>query len=303
MFGAALRVAIGNLPALPPAGLNPDFANVELLINNGTGTEGNQDMTDMSLRSRVTTFLGGTSNARMDTDIVKFTGVPTLELPVGQNGGLTYSSSFPQFGTQDFTIESWIRPHASPTNNPARILAKSGSAGRVAWRIERNTAGNISFLASSNGITVALTITTSLAAAVEVWSWIVVQREGNNFTIWIQGVRDGTPTVNSLDIHDGNGEELRVGIQSTSVAEFRGSIGPSRITLGQAIFIGSPASIIVPSAAYPVDILELETTANRLELETTTDNLLLEDASGILVLQETGDGLTLEDGSGRLALD
>ncbi len=298
MWASALRVATANKPTPPPPFANPDFANVELLINNGDGSDGNQDMTDMSLNSRPATYLSGILMSNVEE---KFSGSPVLDFPVGQNDGLTFPSSFPQF-TGDLTIEIFIRPHASPTNDPARLLAKWAGIGTTAWRVERATNGKINWIKSVNGSAPDLTMVSTLTTAVNVWSYVVVQREGNNFTVWIQGVKDNT-VVNTTGIHAGGGEALRVGIQSTSAAEFRGKMGPVRITRGQALFPGAPNNIVVPSSPFPVDIFELETTPNKLELETTTDNILLEDSSGVLSLEGTGDAITLEDGLGRLALD
>ncbi len=281
--------------------VNPaNFANVRLLIMNGNGSEGSQDMTDMSLDSRVTTWLSG---AVMDTGIEKFVGAPTLLLPDGANDGLRYTAGFPALGTNDFTIEQWVLPHATQPNNPHRLAAKWATAGRRAWKNQRSTAGQITFSASGNGTATDLEMTTTLTAAASVWSWLVTQREGDKFTQWIQGVRDAAPVTNTLSIHGGSIEQLRFGLESSSASEFRGSMGPTRITIGEALFPGSPLTIPIPFEPYPVDLLELETTPNKLELEGSADNVLLEDSSGILVLEGTGDTLVLEDGSGSLALD
>ncbi len=298
MWASALRIATANKPTPPPPFANPDFANVVLLIMNGNGSDGNQDMTDMSLDSRVATYLSGILMSNVEE---KFSGSPVLDFPVGQNDGITFPN-LPQF-TGDMTIEFWIRPHASPTNDPAVIAQIWGSISFRAWRIRHNSSGTIEFAKGPNGSSTDLTMTTTLTAGANVWSYGVVQREGNNFTMWVAGVKDQT-VVNTTAIDDGNGQACRIGIESTSVSEFRGKMGPMRITVGEALFPGAPNNIVVPSSPFPVDILELEaTTSNRLELEFSTDNLLLEDSSGILVLQGTSDAITLEGGTGRLALD
>ena len=299
MWASALRAAAANKPVPPPPFANPDFANVELLIMNGDGSDGNQDMTDMSLRSRVATYLSGIKMSNVEE---KFSGSPVLDFPSGQNDGITFPSGFPAFGLSNWIIEIWIRPHASQLNDPAVLIAKWAGIARRAWQLTRLTNGTIRLVKTSNGTTIDLDIITTLTTAVEVWSYVAVQREGNNFTIWVSGVKDST-TVNTTTIHGAGIEQVRVGIASTSAAEFRGKMGPTRITLGQALFPGAPNNIVVPSSPFPTDIMELETTAHRLELEATTDNILLEDSSGILVLQDTGDAITLEGGTGRLALD
>ncbi len=304
MTFSAIRVAMGasgrRVLNPPNPMVNPaNFSDVRLLIMNGNGSEGSQDMTDMSLDSRVTTWLGG---SLMDTAIEKFVGAPTLEID-GQSDGLTYPSGFPQFGTQDFTIETWIRPHVTPTNDPARLLAKWAGTGRRAWLLRRTTAGTVGFFTSTNGTDTDVFMNTTLTAAVEVWTSVIAQREGSQFNIWLQGVKDGVTVENSNSIHAGGSEQVRVGISGSSAEEYRGHMGPTRITLGEALFKGAPATIPIPFEPWPVDLLELETSPNKLQLEGSTDNILLEDSSGILVLEGTGDTLLLEDGSGSLALD
>ncbi len=298
MFGSALRIAMANKPAPPPPFANPDFANVELLINNGDGSDGNQDMTDMSLNSHLATYLSGILMSDVEE---KFTDSPVLDFPVGQNDGVTFPNLTP-FGSGDMTMEAWIRPHSSPTNDPATIAQIWGSISFRAWKLQYDSSGTIRFVKGPNGSTTDLTMVSTLTAVANVWSYIAVQREGNDFTIWVKGVKDST-VVNTTAIDDGNGQACRIGIAGTSADEFRGKMGPLRITRGQALFPGAPNNIVVPSSPFPVDILELETTPNKLELEATADNLLLEDGSGVLALEGTGDALTLEDGSGRLALD
>ncbi len=298
MWASALRIATANKPTPPPPFANPDFANVELLIMNGDGSDGNQDMTDMSLNSRPATYLSG---ILMSDANEKFSGSPVLHFPVGQNDGVTFPNLTP-FVSGDMTIEAFIRPSSAPTNDPAVIAQIWGSTSFKAWRLQHDTSGTIRFVKGSNGSTTDLTMVSTLTAIALVWSYVVVQREGNNFTMWVNGVKDQT-VVNTTAIDDGNGQACRIGINSTSADEFRGRMGPLRITRGQALFPGAPNTIVVPSTPFPVDIMELESTAHRLELEATTDNILLEDSSGILVLQDTGDAITLEDGAGRLALD
>ena len=297
MWASALRIATANKPTPPPPFANPDFANVELLIMNGDGSDGNQDMTDMSLNSRPATYLSGILMSNVEE---KFSGSPVLDFPVGQNDGVTFPN-LPQF-TGDFVIEAFIRPSSSPTNDPAVIAQIWGSISFRAWRLRHKTDGTIVFGKGTNGSNEDLIMTTTLTAVANVWSYVVVQREGNNFTIWVNGVKDQT-VVNTTAVDDGNGQATRIGIFSTSTQEFRGKMGPMRITRGEALFPGAPNNIVVPSSPFPTDIMELETTAHRLELQATTDNILLEDSSGILVLQDTGDAITLEDGAGRLALD
>ena len=223
----------------------PDFANVILLINNGTGTEGNQDMIDESLLAWTISWQGA---AQMDTGIVKFVGSPTLLLD-GQSDGINVGSTFVTLGTNDFTIEAWVRPDGTPTNTIQIIMGKwSGVTSRRGWRAYRDGNDKFVFVATQDGSTTILAMTSTLTIDQDVWTWVVIQREGDDFTMWIDGVRDATAS-NTLSIHNGGSSELRMGQRSTSVDEFKGNFGPTRVSL-EAVFVGAPATIPVPGTVY-----------------------------------------------------
>ena len=249
MFGASLRAATASKPTAPIAAANPTFANVKLLVMNGDGTEGNQDMVDKGATGHTITWLGA---SQMDTGIEKYPAKPTLLLS-GTSQGIRVPNhaDFNGFGTGDFTIESWIRPDGTPTNATQIIVGKWAGIGRRAWRIVRNTNDKFVFQASSDGTTTTLALVSSISITQDGWSWAVVQREGNDFTQWINGVRDAAPTTDTLSIHGGGIEEVLVGIRSTSADEFKGNFAPMRITVGEAIHTGAPANIVVPFEPHP----------------------------------------------------
>ena len=249
MFGASLRAATANKPGAPAAAANPTFANVKLLVMNGDGTEGNQDMVDKGATGHTITWLGG---SQMDDGIEKYLAKLTL-LVDGQSDGIRIPNhaDFNSFGTGDFVISSWVRPDGAPTNANQIIVAKWAGSGRRAWRQFRDTNGKLVFQASSDGTAAALTLTSSIPITQDGWSWAVTQREGNDFTQWINGIRDAAPTTDTLSIHGGGTEQVRVGIFSTSAEEFKGNFGPMRITVGEAIHTGAPATIVVPFEPHP----------------------------------------------------
>ena len=299
---SAIRVAMAasaRRTLLPPSPLlNPLlFSDVKLLINNGNGSDGNQDMTDMSSFERPLTYLSG---ILMSDSNEKFVGAPVLDFPSGQNDGITTTNI--DLNSANFTIEAWISPSTSPTNSPATIAQVWGSISQRAWRFEILTDGRMQFVKGANGSTADLTITTTNTCVLGAWNYVAVQREGNIYTLYIQGVRLAQG-VQSTQIDDGNGQAVRIGISSTSASGFRGRMGPLRIIKGEALFVRAPLTIPIPFKEWPVPILELETTNDRLELEGSSDFLELEDSSGVISLEGTGDALTLEDGTGRLALN
>ncbi len=233
----------------PPDPSDEFFANVKLLICNGDGTEGNQDMVDKGSTGHTITWLGG---SQMDTGIEKFSGSPTL-LVDGQSDGIRVPdhADFNGFGTQDFTIEIWCYPDGAPSNSVQRLLAKWATTGKRAYIITRNASDKFTFQTSSDGTNVDVSIVSSGTINQDVWTWLVQQREGNDYTQWIDGVRDAAPISDASSIHGGGAEELLIGIQSTSASEFKGNFGPIRVTLGNARYPGAPANIVVPVKPWP----------------------------------------------------
>ena len=233
----------------PPDPSDEFFANVKLLICNGDGTEGNQDMVDKGSTGHTITWLGG---SQMDTGIEKFSGSPTL-LVDGQSDGIRVPdhADFNTIGTQDLTFEIFSRPNGTPLNTNQRLLAKWATTGKRAFLIFRDGSDKFVFQASADGTTVALSMVTSISLPQDVWSSAVLQREGNDWTQWIDGVRDAAPTTNTLSMHGGGTEEVLIGIESTSASEFKGNFGPIRMTIGTARYPGAPANIVVPVKPWP----------------------------------------------------
>ena len=244
-FGAGAQAFEVPPPDDPAA--NPDFANVKLLVMNGDGTEGNQDMVDKGATGHTITWLG---QAQMDTGIEKFTGKPTLLLD-GVSDGIRVPdhADFNSFGTQDFTIEAWVYPTWSGTTQI--IVGKWGTTGKRAWRIFRHSNSQFVFHGSADGTSTTLEIGSGTTLSQDTWAWVVVQREGNDFTLWIDGVRATGPITDTLSIHGGGTEQVRIGIESSSVSEFKGNFAPMRITVGEAIHPGAPANIGVPIGPHP----------------------------------------------------
>ncbi len=233
----------------PPDPSDPFYANVSCLICNGDGSEGNADMVDKGPTGHVITYLGG---AVMDSGIEKFAGSVTARL-TGTSQGLRLPdhADFNGFGTQDFTIEIWCYPDGAPSNSVQRLLAKWAGTGRRAYIITRDASNKFTFQTSSDGTNVDVNIVSSGTIDQDVWTWLVQQREGNDYTQWIGGVRDAAPITDASSIHGGGTEQLRIGIESSSASEFKGNFGPIRVTLGNARYPGAPANIGVPVKPWP----------------------------------------------------
>lgn len=236
-------------------GLIPDFANVILLIMNGDGTDGGVDMTDQSSFLWEIEFLrpGGGADSQMDTDNEKFPGSATLLLDGATDGIKAVDSEgfpFNTFGTQDFTIEAWIYPTA--IDNPIRVIVSKwgGTSERRDWRLYLNSDDRLVFAFGTGNGSTAFSMTSSNSVELDEWTFVVLQRENEDFVQYINGVRDATPVVDSQIISSRANVEVTIGIKGTSADEFTGNMGPMRITLGEAVYPGATATIPVPTAPY-----------------------------------------------------
>ncbi len=236
--------------------LIPNFNNVLLLTMNGDGTEGGTDMVDQSDNEWALTFLPGlTVQTVMDTDNEKFPGAATL-LVLGavssQGIRLNGATTFQAFGTKDFTIEAWVYPTFSGGGHLQVIVGKwTGSIARRDWRLLRNSNDKLRFIFSENGSTTVFDMQSITSIAQDVWTFVVMQREGDDFNMWLDGVKDAnSPVVDSQSIFAGNLAQVEIGVRSTSADEWDGNLGPLRITLDEAVYVGSPATIPVPTIPY-----------------------------------------------------
>ena len=236
-------------------GLIPNFNNVLLLVMNGDGTEGNQDMVDQSDHEWPLDYIAVQGTVQMDIDNVIFPGSPTLLIGnINSGHGLVLTTSagglWTTFGTQDFTIEAWVYPTQSSAFST--IINKwSGTVSRKDWRFQREIDGTLRFEFTVNGTTPAFNLTSATSVLQDVWTHVVIQREANAFNIWINGVKDAnSPVTDSQVISNKTLAEVRISIVSSTSGEFTGNLGPLRVTLGEAVYVGSPATILVPIAPY-----------------------------------------------------
>jgi Concanavalin A-like lectin/glucanases superfamily/IPT/TIG domain len=154
------------------------------------------------------------------------------------NGSTDYlklpnSSAGLQLTTGDFTIECWIYPTAS--TNPGRIFNNWNSSTNVAssWEIVQGGTA-ITFLASTNGSTSAVSLSGSIA--LYVWSHIAVTRIGNVFTLYVNGVSAST-TTQAITLQTADTITLGARNNLGTYAEFfAGYISNARVIKGTGIY-------------------------------------------------------------------
>lgn len=132
------------------------------------------------------------------------------------------------FGTGNFTIDLWVRPAAHNVAIVGNILDTDNC-----WHLSQNAAQHISF---SYGSGLAITLSTGIA--LNIWTHLAVERHGNNFNTYYNGVKDAT--VGDLTgINFSTQTNLYVGGHADGTpTDFNGYMDEVRISKGIARYAG-----------------------------------------------------------------
>jgi YD repeat-containing protein len=235
----------GNIPA------DPNMASVSLLLH-GDGSNGSTTMTDSSLSPKGVTAVGG---AQISTAQGKFGGASVV-----LNGSGAYLSSPNHadfnFGTGDFTIETWVRLNALPASGLNYAIAgKYTAAGNLrSWLFHLvNTGGvyELGLLLSPDGSSTAaagvLTKSGSITVSTGAWYHLAVTRQGGVVRFFVNGVAYG-PFTNTISPFAGT-SAITIGTTGDAAGGWlNGYLDDLRITKGIARYA---ASFTPPVQAFP----------------------------------------------------
>ncbi len=237
---AAASVKTWNGEPWPIAGF--PFANVKALLH-FNGADASTTFTDV---------IGATwtarGNAQIDTAQSKFGGASGLFDGTGDWIDTPDSANW-ALGTNNFTIECWIRPATS--------TGLRGISGQCSGNAAINS--NNSFQIYQNNLSVNAfcgqsslkkgDVLASGALTLNTWSHIRYVRNGDRFDLYINGISAGnvteTATVNNST------SVLTVGtIGTTSGLDFNGHIDDFRLVIGSAVCTGNftPPAAQLPDA-------------------------------------------------------
>lgn len=215
-----------------PAG-DPYWANVVALLHMD-GADGSTTFTDQ--KGKTWTPRG---NAQIDTAQSKFGGASGLFDGTGDSIDTPDHADF-NWGSGDFTVEGWIRPN---TITGGHYVIAQINAGGYGWLIYQNGSALQLYL-SSNGTAWDIASAKAFGTiATGSWNYFAVNRIGNDFTTYLQGVQ-GAAWSSSASIYDDTGT-VEIG-QGNLTAGYNGWLDEIRLTKGVGRDISS-----VPSEAFP----------------------------------------------------
>lgn len=222
-------------------GADPYFSNV-VLLGHFDGTNGTTTFTDNS--SAAHTLTSG-SGALLTTANQKW-GTASLN---ASTTNVQYVSSADSadwdFGSGQFTIETWIYPTSTPANLKA-IISQWDSSNDVAWIWRWTGASTLAFSYSTTGANV-VSVSGTFSPTLNTWNYIGVKRDGsNNLSIWVNGSQIATATA-SATFHN-SALSLNINNDSNGVLShsFLGLQDDVRITKGVARDLS-----VVPTCPFP----------------------------------------------------
>ena len=215
--------------------VDPQFGSVSLLLH-GNGTNGSTTITDSSPSPKTVTAVG---NAQISTAQSKFGGSSIAFDGTGDYLSTPATSAF-VFGTDDFTIELWVR-FASVSGVQALYDQRLAVSPTTQLVLYTNGTSLFYFFNGANRITIA-TVSSNQ------WYHLAISKQGSSMRAFIDGVQGGITYVDSTSHTAGSNVFIGADVLGPGGNALNGYIDDLRITKGVARYTGN---FSVPPAPFP----------------------------------------------------
>lgn len=196
------------------------YNNVSLLLSLDS------DFSDSSINNINVTTAGNTTISSADS---KYGGASAY-LDGSGDGIVVTDSSFANFGTDDFTIETWVNM-TSDAGQGVIFEARSAQAYELIWYIDPAT-NKLGFIPNNHGTTRLTSVNT---ISRNTWHHLVVTRENGTVSFFIDGVKDLATAYYPNSIYQTR-TDVRIGqlVDNGFTTGFKGYIDDFRVTKGVA---------------------------------------------------------------------
>jgi hypothetical protein len=222
--------------AMRRAGTWPFSSSTVLLLHmEGSG----QTFADSSPVTKTVTAGG---NATQTTDQSKF-GSQSAAFDGSGDSIFATSSEF-VFGTQDFTIECWLRPNWASSAAFARVIQAGDFPSNGGWQLVRNSSGTGLIFDITNGESSQARLQGGALTSGQ-WYHVAVTRSGSALRMFINGAQVHSVTSSPYSL---TSDHIRIGGNSTGGDSLSGHIDEVRLSRGEARYTGAFSE---PTAAFP----------------------------------------------------
>lgn len=200
--------------------IDPHYNNVSLLLPM-TGVNNSVSFPDFS---SVGNSISGYGNAKISTTESKWGGGSAY---FDGSGDYLQASSALIPATGNWCIEFWVYLPLLPSSDLYCLFSQYSFSGNGRLTVGVRSSGSINiFLGGTGGFN--LDISGSFYLSAQTWNHVVVQRDENVFTIWVNGEQAATATA-SPSIY--TGLPLRIGQQNNGARSLAGYMNDFRLTL------------------------------------------------------------------------
>jgi hypothetical protein len=234
--GTAVYTAAFTPPTAPPTAIT----NTSLLANYT-----NAGIYDAAAKNVAETV----GNAQVSTTQAKF-GTTSIFLDGTGDWLNIRDSELLEFGSGNFTIETWVYP--TLITGDERVLFGHGTNSSNWFSLYITSSATVEFAYVLAGSTI-FDVTTTSTVSLNTWTHIAAVRNGTSFKVYINGTDGGSsssPTTSSSAISNFS-DDFRIGGARWNGGSdvFQGYIDDYRITIGYARYT---ANFTAPTAAFPI---------------------------------------------------
>ena len=224
---------------------DPNFANVSLLLH-GNGSNGSTTFTDNSPNNFTVTANG---NAQVDTTVYKF-GSGSIELD-GNGDYLSIPDNVDfQFGTGDFTIETWVRFNSVSGFIPIVSNGLGAAGGNPLYDT------NWSIYLTNNNLYITKFVSNnqtdfnfSWTPSIDTWYHVAIARNGTSLKAYVDGSQIGSTQTSSTNYSGATNNtgfsigRLLIGNGGAVASYLNGYLDDIRIIKGVARYTGSTFTV------------------------------------------------------------
>jgi len=225
-------------------------------------------------------------NAQIDTAQSKFGGASALFDGSGDYLSIPDSDDW-SFGSEDFTLEMWLRPNSVVRQ---MLLSQGTIAGNTEWDIEIDpeAAAPISIVVNESAVTTFLR-QTSGDLTLNDWNHLAFVRSGSNFFIFVNGISQPiTSSVGAGTFSFPNfAAPLIVGARNNFTLGYSGHMDEVRISKGIARWTSNFTPSSTPYAPATGEIFDMTLISDIFTADTEPSS------SQLILLEEDVDTITL----------